>query len=242
MIPAISYCMVQFDLPLRHGQLPQFRESFLRGLETETEKRLVSHEYKNEEGKTIYEDRYPLIQFRCRQHRAAVYAIGEGVALLERFLHRHCPANPEKARPFVWEGGKVRLQVVQLEKEHNRPLSLIKEGPAIYRLHTWLPLNAINHQWWKENRNQPDVEKTKKLEQILVSHICVLIFKSGGYIARKRIKLRILDKDRLREVYYKDTGQVAFDIRFEVNLRLPPGAGLGNHPAFGFGWQRPEYE
>ena len=111
---------------------------------------------------------------------------------------------------------------------------------VVYRLQTWLPMNKENYALWKVNRKAPDIHKTAKLQEILISHICAFISASGNFIPKQRIKLIILDKDRLKKVFFKDIGVVAFDLRYTVNLELPSFIGLGNHPAFGYGWQRLE--
>lgn len=239
--PRLSTLLVVFNLPLRHAQIRLFRQAVLQGIENDAEREMFSNEAHTPGGVKRLTT-YPLIQFRQHEGYAALFALQAGVPQLEKFVQQF--AHARKPQPISWKGRPFALQVVKRERENMfevKPFNpALRPVPVVYRLHTWLPFSKDNYNWWKENRNLPDSDKTKKLEQLLVSHLCSFIFYTGGHIPRAKIKLRILDKDRLKQVFFKDIGQVAYDIRYTVNLQLPPWIGLGNHPGQGFGWQRPE--
>jgi hypothetical protein len=242
-LPAINTLWLQFNLPLRHGDIKHFREAVLACLPAATDRQIVSNEEPGDNGTAKRITRYPLVQFRSHRGRAAIIALQEGAAVAEKFIQQYCGQDAKK--PFRWQGTAFPLTVMVKEKENNISLRLInpklrKELP-VYKLHTWLPFNKENYNhWWKPNHNNSDIEKTKKLEELLLNHLCTFIHHTGGHIPKKKIKLSILDKDRLKKIFYKNEGQVAFDLRYTVNLELPPYIGLGNHPAFGFGWQKRE--
>jgi|GEM_PF-1851142 len=241
-LPAINALWLQFNLPLRHGDIKYFREAVLACLPA-TAKKIASNEEAGENGKAKQLSRYPQIQFRSYRGRAAIFALQEGVAVMEKFIQQYAGAQSKKI--FHWQHAPFPLRVLIKEKENNSAVrhfnSKLRNELLVYKLHTWLPFNRENYEnWWKPNRNKPDTAKTKKLEELLVSHLCTLIHFTGGFIPKKKIKLSILDKDRLKKVFYKEEGQVAFDLRYTVNLELPQYIGLGNHSAFGFGWQTKE--
>jgi hypothetical protein len=244
--PSTTSFLVQFNLPLTNSQLANFRQAVLSCIESDTEREIWSNEAEDKEGKTVYHSGYPLIQFRCHQKMAAIFAIQAGVPLVEKFVQQYANRQQKNNKHFSWQGRPYQLQQTLLEKENNFTIKTfaakLRPQPVVYRLHTWLPLNKENYAWWKQNRNLPDTSKTKRLEQLLINHLATVITATGGHIPKQKIKLTILDKDRLKQVNYKDTGQVAYDIRYTVNLQLPQYIGLGNHPAFGFGWQRLEKE
>jgi hypothetical protein len=242
-LPAINALWLQFNLPLQHGDIKHFREAALACIPAAAGQVIVSNEEPGENGSAQRISRYPMVQFRSYRGRAAIFALQQGADVIEKFLHHYCGQGAKKS--FRWQGAHFPLSVMIKEKENNCSIRLInpklkKEWP-VYKLHTWLPFNKENYNhWWKVNRNLPDIEKTKKLEELLVNHLCTFIHHTGGHIPKKKIKLSILDKDRLKKVFYKNEGQVAYDLRYTVNLELPPYTGLGNHPAFGFGWQKRE--
>ena len=246
-LPAVNSLWVVFDLPLNHGQTGEFREAVLHCISSHADQLVAGNKQTDADGNMVYSSAHPLLQFRCHRHRAAVFALGRAVPVVERFLEQYCQ-GPGKGRLFPWRGRSLSLGMPLVrEKEHGFAVRLVNPKlllqPLVYRLHTWLPLNRENYeQWWKPNRNLADTEKTKKLEALLTGHLCAFVESQGGFIPRKKIKLTILDKDRLKKVFFKEEGLVAYDIRYTVNLHLPPYIGLGNHPAFGYGWQRPEKE
>jgi len=243
----VTSLWVVFNLPLHYGDIQLFREAILHCIKEDQERIIVSNEDDRKGDKEKNISTYPVVQFRCHQQKAAIFAIKQGVHIIEKFLLQYCHADKRKTNPFPWNGDKWHLQDVIKEKENNFEVKLVNPKlrikPVVYRLHAWLPFSKDNYEnWWKPNRNLSDTEKTKKLEQILTGHLCAFIQHTGGYIPRHKFKLSILDKDRLKKIFYKEVGQVAFDIRYTVNLLLPERIGLGNHPAFGFGWQKLETE
>lgn len=243
--PTVCSLWVVWNLPLRQSQIEDFREAFLHCISDRNDNLVAANKKTNKDGQETYSSAYPLMQFRCHRHHAALFAMGRAVPVLEKFLEQYCNPVPGKSKLFPWNGQSIQLQTLLREKENGFQVKLfnakLRPKPLVYRLHTWLPFSKFNYEnWWKPNRNKPDTEKTKKLEELLTGHLCAFLQSQGGFIPRKKIKLRILDKDRLKKIFYKNEGQVAFDIRYTVNLHLPQHIGLGNHPAFGFGWQRME--
>lgn len=239
--PRINFILIEFNLPLRPSQIHDFREAILRCIPDEAEREIFSNEWV-EEGvrKTIV--RYPLVQFRCRNGHAAIWAMQEAVPLVNKFMEQ-C------RKKFSWQGKKLELLISQLPMESkNYPVKLlnsrVQPEPVIYRLYYYIPFSNDNknknYDWWKASRNRPDTEKTRKLEELMVSHICSLIHYAGGFIAKKKIKLAILDKKLLEAVSFEGQTHVAFEMRYTVNLDLPDQVAIGNKCSHGFGWQRRE--
>lgn len=241
--PLVTTLYVQFNLPLNYGQISLFREEVLRCIPNDGEREVFSNETTDAAGRQKNMFRYPAIQFRVRNGLAVLWAMQNGVPLLEKFLQQY-------SRTFTWLHKPFNLQQVQHIKDNNYPVKAFNPKmrllPVVYRLHTYLPFTNAgptkNYTWLKENRNLPDTEKTKKIEQLLVNHICSFIHFGGGYIDKKKIKLVILDKVPLTKVFYNNIEYAAFDIRYTVNLNLPDYIGLGNICSHGFGWQRLEKE
>lgn len=239
--PVINSVLAEFSLRIGHNQIHDFREAVLHCIPDGPEQEVFSNE-RMETGvkKTIV--RYPKIQFRERNGHAAIWAMQEGVPLLYRFIQEY------KSR-FKWNGKKFELNLVQLPDEtKNFTVNTHRQKASaplqVFHLYYYLPfINENpnrNYDWYKASRNLPDIEKTKKLQELLTSHLCTFIHYAGGYIPKEKIKLTILDKKLLEAVTYKGRTHAAYEIRYTVNLLLPPFMALGNKCSHGFGWQRQE--
>lgn len=241
--PAVTTLYLQFNLQLHYSEISLFREAVLRCIPNQQEQEIFSNETIDKEGKKKNKFVYPLVQFRVRNGFAVLWAMQQAVPLVEKFLQQY-------SKQFKWGKRPFALQVQQREKENNYTVKLfnakLRLQPVIYRLYAYIPFSNVgstkNYTWLKENRNLPDVQKTKKMEQLLTNHLCSFIHFSGGFIPKEKIKLTILDKKPLSKIFYNGIEYAAFDLRYTVNLNLPDYIGLGNNPSHGFGWQRLEKE
>lgn len=239
--PIINTVLAEFSLRIGHNQIHDFREAVLHCIPGEKEREIFSNE-KYEDGvkKTIV--RYPKIQFRERNGHAAIWAMQEGVPLLYRFIQEY------KGR-FKWSGKKFDLNLAQLPVE-TKDFAVktfrqkTTEPLQVHHLYYYIPfINENpnrNYDWYRDSRNLPDMEKTKKLEELLTSHLCSFIHYAGGHIPREKIKVTILDKKLLGGATFKGRPHAAYEIRYTVNLRLPDFIAVGNKCSHGFGWQRKE--
>ncbi len=239
--PLINSMLAEFSLKIGPAQIHDFREAVLRCIPGGQAQEIFSNE-RTEDGlkKTIV--RYPKIQFRERNGHAAIWAMQEGVPLLYRFIQ-------EYKNRFAWNGRKFDLNLVQLPAEtKDFVVSTCRkkttEHMQVQHLYYYIPfINENpnrNYDWHKASRNLPDIEKTKKLQELLTSHLCTFIHYAGGYIPKEKIKLTILDKKLLEGVTFKGRPHAAYEIRYTVNLRLPDFIAIGNKCSHGFGWQRQE--
>ncbi len=236
--PVINSVLAEFSLKIGHHQIHDFREAVLKCIPRDEEREIFSNE-KWERGvkKTIV--RYPKIQFRERNGHAAIWAVQEGAPRLIEFIQ-------EYKQRFEWGGKKFSLNLLQLPEEtKNFTLKPFRgkttEPLQVYRLYYYIPFinenPGRNYDWYKASRNLPDIEKTKRLQELLTAHLCSFIHYTGGFIPKEKIKLTILDKKLLEGVTFKGRIHAAFEIRYTVNLPLPPFIGLGNKCSHGFGWQ-----
>lgn len=239
--PLVTSLFVQLNLPISYAQISLFREAVLRTIPNDDERAIFSNETVDKEGKRKNIFRYPQVQFRARKGYAVLWAVQAGVPLVEKFLQQY-------SRQFAWHNKPYLLQQQHFIKDNNFTIKTfnpkLRLQPVVYRLYAYLPFTnsgqTKNYTWLKENRNLPDIEKTEKLQQLMVNHLCSFIHYTGGYIDKKKIKLAILDKAPLTKVFFNDIEYAAFDIRYTVNLTLPDYLGLGNICSHGFGWQRLE--
>ncbi len=241
--PVITSLYVEFNLKLHESQIHLFREEILACIPNKKEKEIFRNETTDETGRQKNIMQYPLVQFRVRKGYAVLWALQAGVPAVEKFIHKY-------SGHFKWRGQPFLLKVVNREKENKTEVKVF--NPAlqmqlvVYRLYAYIPFtnsgSSKNYDWLKENRNLPDIEKTKKMEQLLTNHLCSFIHYSSGFIDKKKIKLCILDKTPLQKIMFKGQEYAAYNLRYTVNLNLPDYIGLGNMHSHGFGWQRLERE
>lgn len=216
-----------FDLPLRHDQLPGFRGAFaaLAGREHD-----VFHNHDNDAGSDReYKHRYPLVQYRVHDGRAAVVGINEGADGLERLV------KGRALEQFEMNGYAVPLEVVHSRKERGLSVAVLPgdEG-RVYRIYHYLPLGPENYRDYKGLPSL--VDKVRMLERLLQNHIVSMALGTGGVLGKDDVVQVVLqDIDRVQKVKVLGTAMMAFDVVFRVNVELPEGIGLGRKVAFGFG-------
>ena len=91
-----------------------------------------------------YHHRYPLIQYRVRNGKAAIFAINEGVEALQQVL-------AQSDWRLNWQGNIETLQVEDLGMNEHY-FRLLAE-PTTYRLQQWLALNQENYREWQGCKN-----------------------------------------------------------------------------------------
>lgn len=241
--PVINTVLIEFSLMLRPDELHDFREAVLNCIPLPEEREIFSNEnWESGSKKTIV--RYPMVQFRQRNGHAAIWAMQTAIPVLYKFIHQY-------KQNFTWRNKKFQLHIAQLPiEENNFRIDIIKPNPLmplrVYHLFYYIPFindnKNNNYDWYKQNRNLPDIEKTKKLEALLTAHICSFIHYAGGFISKQKIKLAILDKKLLKGVHFKSREYPAYEIRYTVNINLPSFIAIGNKCSHGFGWQIQEAE
>ena len=225
-MPSIRNLYLILDLPMQHHQLHEFRTQF---------KELRSMAYnRDEEGKNVFG--FPLIQFRVHMGHAAVFAINDGAAAIEKLVK------------------KKGWRVLSREVNHDFPLAkLAGKKMMFYRMYRWIPMDeryfpspAIN-QLLDDNDAMPVIpwnqqfmdEKVKTLEGILVTNIIEFAQKAEWRISKnKSLRVRLQDIHHINTVKLYGRDVLAFDITYAANIALPDHLGLGRGKSLGYGWQR----
>lgn len=237
--PVVNTMLIEFNLKLHHSQIHEFRHAVLSAISDSSQREVFSNE-RSENGnkKTIV--RYPAVQYRVRNGHAAIWAMQHAVPLMHTFMQQYSPR-------FMWQGKHRPLALAQLPVEtKDHTIKICRPPYPIYHLYYYLPFindnQNRNYDWYKNSRNLPDTEKTKKLQELLKSHISNFIHYAGGYIPQQKIKLTILDKKMLDDVTFEGRPCPACEIRYTASLQLPDFISLGNKRSHGFGWQVQETE
>lgn len=225
---------ITFDLPLFPRELPQFRGAIAEAAGWEHD---LFHNHDNNPDlfnlKTVSLEssnlhyRYPLIQYRIKDRKAALFALQEGVDPLRRFLLG--------APDTLYMGGKlVPLRMIHLEeKEH--PLRMLPH-PNTYKLFKWLPLNGDNYEKWLQCHSLS--ERIALLERVLASHI-ISFAKGVGWRLPERLEVHLQHIQQVQQVSCHGNPMLAFNIIYTANIQLPPYLALGKAVSHGFGWQVP---
>ena len=166
---------------------------------------------------------YPLVQYKIIEGKAAIIAIGGGVASVEAAIS--CVGKTLQVRRR-----KVLCNVVDTQLQ--RCLITITENTHIYRLSHWLPLNQNNYGVFSTLESLR--EKCTMLERLLISNI--LSFAKGiGVYFDEEIKVSIVDIEKAEQYLFKNVKMLGFDVVFRTNVLLPRYVGVGKGVSLGFG-------
>lgn len=212
--------LLELSLPIASDEIPNFRGAFVKfaGIEKD-----FLHNHNGVKG---YHYRYPLVQYRIRNRKAAILALDKGIEDVQKALF-------ENSWELNWKGKSTAFQVDLEMKEYSLELS---DTYYKYRLYRWVGLNDENYHKWQGTTLL--VDKIKILEKALTGHI--LAFASGvNWQIPGRFEVELCDLKRSGRCYLHGTRMINFDIVFRTNLLLPPLVGLGNGAAMGFGWNIP---
>lgn len=210
---------VLFNLPVKKREINQWRGAFIEmgGWEDSL--------FHNHKTKDTYHYRYPLIQYRAVNSRAALFAIGDGVPAFQSVL-----ANNDWS--VNWNGQKHPLQIVDL-KSAKTDIEML-DAPKTYRLRKWLALNQENYKRWQKTNSL--IERVALLERVLVGQLlgfCTAI----GYQLPERLDVCLEDINHIHKVQLHGNPMIAFDVNYSANILLPGGIALGKGKSVGFGYQ-----
>jgi len=210
-----------FDLKIYPRQLPAFRGAVaeLAGWQND-----LFHNHKGDDG--LYA-RYPLIQYRIKNGRAAIFAMQEGVAALQDFLMSGHTTLKMQGRYYPMAVLRMAKQDYELR---------LAESPQAYKLFKWLPLNPENYGAWQQCSDL--VERIHLLERILSSQL-VGFCACMDWRAPERVAASIQHLQLMEKVKAFNVQMLSFNITYTSNLVMPEGIGLGKAVSHGFGWQVP---
>ncbi|MEL6676288.1 MAG: CRISPR-associated endonuclease Cas6 [Bacteroidota bacterium] len=253
MSTSISTLLTTFNLPLRPSQISQWRGAVAESAGW-TENDLFHNHARVEvvpetlppSGKSQHEIstlaapavtlkdrylyRYPLIQYRVIDGRAALFAVGEGVPALRSWLMN----RPDE---FIIGKQKGRLLIQGLQEQVHE-LKVLPQA-RLYRLMDYQALNQENYQRWKAADSL--VERVHLLDQLLNNHLIGLA-KGLDWQIQERFEARLLNLRKIRTVKTHGSERLAFNLIIKTRLDLPPGIAIGKAVSHGFGTLQPTRE
>lgn len=209
-----------FDIPLKPSGITSFR-----GLIAE----LVGWEHdlfhNHADGKADrHRYRFPLIQYKIKQKKAAIFGMGLGAETLRSFI------DPQG----VTFAGKIPIAE---RRDENFRLGMA-DKMLDYRIKDWLPINQENYGVWHELKSQEDIlMRIQELERILAAHLLAFAQGVNFTVPRPRgleVKIDRFYGPRQVKAHHRMPLE-AYDARFSCNLCIPPGVGIGKSASLGFG-------
>jgi hypothetical protein len=211
---------LSFNLPIYPRQIKNWRGAFLQMAGWEDE---VFHNHDNGAGKGDYHYRYPQIQYRIKNGKAAIFAINEGIPAIQKIL-----ATTDWK--IEWEGESRSLQIEDLRM--NEHYFRLVNKPKEYRVHKWMALTEKNYEKWQACDSY--VARVQMIEKLLTNHLLQGLW-GMGWASKERIQTNLLIINQISPVPYHRTQLLAFDVVFSSNVLIPSGMGIGKAVSHGFG-------
>lgn len=223
--PVLRFMTLSFDLPLHPAQIPLWRGAFIEMAGREYD---FFHNHNNApktgSNRSNYHYRYPLIQYRMLHGHAAIYAINEGVEVLQEVLSK-------KNWTINWKGKPLNLKVVDIQMQEHSLRMLAKPKP--YRLQKWLGLSPKNYAAWQQCDGL--IAQVSLLERILATNL-LMTCSSFNWRLPERLTVRITKIHKEQWVRCHGDRVLAFSLSFKANIALPAQLATGRSVSLGFGW------
>lgn len=167
--------------------------------------------------------RYPLIQYKRINGKAAIFCIGDGTEAIGNFF---------AGADFNLNIGQrqERFSIESLRAE--QWLVQTWDNEFFYTIRKWLPFNSKNYREFSSLEGI--VEKTAMLEKLLVGNILSMCTGLNVHI-EKEITCKITEILDEKIILFKGVKMQSFDVAFKTNIYLHDYISLGKGVSHGFG-------
>lgn len=212
----IEITSVTFDGRLTHDEVPLFRGAIVKALGGAA----ASPLFHNHLGGDGLRFAYPMVQYKIVDGRPTVVGLG---------MRRELAGL--RGRMALDVGRETRLfEVAAVETVPYVPA--VEDGPTMYALSRYLPLNADNAARFEAMPALTD--RVCLLERTITANI-LSFFKGVGFRCADAVDVAISSIEAESRLRYKGVFFRGFDLTFIANVRLPDAIGLGKSPSVGFG-------
>lgn len=209
---------LRFDTPLKAAEIPRLRRIINTYIGGENDL------FHNHVSREKYHYRYPVVQYKSVEGKAALLGLGEdGCAAIAQLLQN------ERFLTIFRQGG---MNAHLLAEQSTETLDLLDRPAYEYRIEDYIALNDRNLADWRQNPGL--VFRAQLLERCLVGHCLKFASAISWQLPPRSLELNLLDY-RATNVRSFDTNFLAFRIDFLSNIRLPEWIGLGKAVSHGFG-------
>ncbi len=214
----LATALLVLQHPLRDGQLGEFRKLINTFVGNDNDL------FHNHQSRQHLHYRYPMVQYKTIDGKAAVQGIGPmGVSALHSL--RQQPAFAEQCS--LWLGSNYAITT-----EVNDTLLLHDTLQNTYHLRKYLALNDRNIAVW--NTSPALVKRTQLVEQCLVGHILKWASAMGWLLPHRSLEVAITEMRPFQTTVH-GASFLALELDFQTNITLPEHIGLGKAVSLGFG-------
>lgn len=209
-----------FQNKLAFDDIPKFRGAVIDAIKAEYgDVSILFHNHLD----SGFRFRYPLIQYKQIDGRAAIVCIGNGIDEIGKLLASNGKVLTINHSPISMEVDKIIAGEISFDVTDNK---------TKYHLSRWLPLNKTNYEAFRGI--DALAGRISFLEKILCANILSMA-KGIGLQVEGTISCTINRMSEPRLLMSKNVKMMAFDVDFCTNISLDNFIGLGKHVSTGFG-------
>jgi hypothetical protein len=218
----LTYFVFNLTIPFRELRFLRAAVSEKAGLERDIFHNHVNLPWDEEPDKL--HNRYPLIQYTLTDDKFTLLGIGlDARSELQAFASRFDGSFELKKKTYHVDEADF------VEREFTLQVSPQR---YTYQLQSWIAFNAKNFEKWQNTPLLKD--RVAMLENLIVAHI-IGFAKGVQWQIPDTIHVDILDMDAPELTDYRKVKFLTFTLRFQANVILPVGIGLGKSVSEGFG-------
>jgi hypothetical protein len=166
---------------------------------------------------------YPLIQYKIKRGKAAIYCINEGADAFYQLLSK----GPLQFRI----GTREEMFAIANFKQESFVVR-VTNRPKLYDLNNWMALNESNYRSFSTLKTNE--ERVALLERILTNNILDFA-KAAHWRIEEKVQVEILEIQKQYPLKHKGVPLLAFNLTFATNVLLPSFIGLGKATSSGHG-------
>jgi len=168
--------------------------------------------------------RYPMVQYRSVEGKAAIVGVGKGVEALQLFKEFEIPSVSLGKRTHTYS---------MIESRERHWETSLSNTLMTYKVRQWIPFppKKVN-QWNAEKRL---LKRAELLDRALFGNFFHVMDDLDLNIQRSDLELFVCDLEKEQYVDCFRVKKMALDATFMTNFPLPENIGLGQGSALGFG-------
>ena len=212
----IPYLAIRFRNELASYEVPAFRGAVIHKVPASL---TLFHNHIKDK----FRYRYPLIQYKRINGKAAIVCVGEGTEDIGNFF-----ANQNLDMEI--SGRKERFEIDSITA--NRWLLQLWESDFPYTLRKWLPFNTSNYAAYRQLEGI--TERAELIEHILTGNMLSMCTGLNTHL-ESHISCKLLQIKEQKVYDFKGIKMLGLGISFKTNLFMPDYIGLGKGASLGFG-------
>jgi hypothetical protein len=228
-----------FNVKMEQDHIYAFRGAFLDLVRHSSillvkEQEILTNKVNHPDGKVALRETYPLLQFRCVENMALIWAVNEGVDILKKIISSGILDH------FTIEQNLLPLVVVREEERESLDDIIDEHQKHHYTVLDFAPFNQEKKAIYAQTNSY--IEKIQMMQQLLLNELVLLTY-ALKFKNDKLITVEILDMvEKGKRVYTTKNGGKKiyvevpiYTIKISTNMKMPCGVSIGRHKAYGYG-------